>query len=43
MNLLRDSIGQYRSELLWGTLALLGCLGMLAFEALAFRLMLGNW
>jgi hypothetical protein len=31
------------SDLLWGTLALMGCLGMLAFEAIAMRLTLGKW
>jgi len=31
------------SELFWGTLGLLGCLGMLAIEAVAIRLTTGKW
>jgi hypothetical protein len=40
---LREIIEQWRSELVWGTLAVLGCLGMLIFEAVFFRLAFGKW
>jgi hypothetical protein len=31
------------SEVRWSIMALLGCLGMLAFEALSYRLFMGRW
>jgi hypothetical protein len=31
------------SEILWGILAIVGCLGMIAFEALLFRISVGKW
>ncbi len=31
------------SDLLWATLAVFGCLAMLAFEAVSMRLSVGKW
>jgi hypothetical protein len=31
------------SDLFWAMLALFGCLAMLAFEAVSFRLAVGKW
>jgi hypothetical protein len=40
---MKDFKAHWRFELGWGILAVLGCLGMLAVEAIAFRLFLGKW
>ncbi|HXJ17907.1 MAG TPA: hypothetical protein VNM68_12015 [Candidatus Polarisedimenticolia bacterium] len=40
---MKDLVAHWRFELLWGTMAVLGCLAMLVVEVLSFRLALGKW
>ena len=40
---MKEFIAHWHFEIVWGTLAVLGCVAMLVFEALSFRLALGKW